>query len=144
MSLAVNLLFGLVRDVAARLDDVYDIEIVEMHHRRKVDAPSGTALSLAEAAAEGRGVALAAVADRGRDGITGARERGHIGLAALRGGDVAGEHMVVFAADGERLELSHRATDRAIFARGAVRAALWGRGQPPGLYGMADVLGLGA
>jgi 4-hydroxy-tetrahydrodipicolinate reductase len=142
MSLGVNLLFDLVRQVAARLDDVYDIEIVEMHHRHKVDAPSGTALSLAEAAAEGRGVTLADVADRGRDGITGARLRGHIGMAALRGGDVAGEHTVVFAADGERLELSHRCTDRGIFARGAVRAALWGRNQPPGLYGMADVLGL--
>jgi 4-hydroxy-tetrahydrodipicolinate reductase len=142
MSLCVNLLFRLVEDVAARLDDAYDIEIVEMHHRHKVDAPSGTALSLGEAAAAGRGVVLDAVAARGRDGITGARRRGDIGFAALRGGDVVGEHTVVFAADGERLELTHRCTDRRTFARGAVRAALWGHGKHPGLYGMAEVLGL--
>ena len=144
MSLCVNLLFRLVEDVAARLEDDYDIEIVEMHHRHKVDAPSGTALSLGAAAAAGRGVVLAEVAARGRDGITGARRRGDIGFASLRGGDVVGEHTVVFAAEGERLELTHRCTDRRTFARGAVRAARWGHGKHPGLYGMADVLDLGA
>ncbi len=142
MSLGVNLLLGVTRKVAAVLDEEFDIEIVEMHHRHKVDAPSGTALALAEAAAEGRGVDLDAVADRGRDGVTGPRERGVIGLAALRGGDVVGEHQVVFAADGERIEIGHRATDRGIFARGAVTAALWLNGREPGLYGMEDVLGL--
>ena len=144
MSLCVNLMIGLVREVAARLDDDYDIEITEMHHRNKVDAPSGTAFSLGEAAAAGRGVKLDEVSVRARDGITGARRKGDIGFAALRGGDVVGEHTVIFAAEGERLELSHRSTSRQTFARGAVRAALWGHGKEPGLYGMAEVLGLSA
>ena len=143
MSLGVNLLVALTRRVAAVLGPDFDIEIVEMHHRHKVDAPSGTALMLGRAAAEGRGVSLDAVAARGRDGITGARPRGEIGFAALRGGDVVGEHNVIFAADGERIELVHKATDRRLFARGAVSAALWAQGRAPGLYGMADVLGLG-
>jgi len=142
MSLAVNILFALTRQVAALLGDEFDIEILEMHHRHKVDAPSGTALGLGRAAAAGRGVDLAAVEQRARDGHTGARGRGDIGFAVLRGGDVVGEHSVVFAADGERLELSHKATGRQIFARGAVRAALWAQGRKPGLYSMADVLGL--
>ncbi|QHQ33724.1 4-hydroxy-tetrahydrodipicolinate reductase [Algicella marina] len=142
MSLGVNLLTLLTRRIAAALDPDYDIEVVEMHHRHKVDAPSGTALMLAEAAAEGRGVKLADVSDRGRDGQTGARRRGDIGMVALRGGDVTGEHDVIFAADGERIILRHVATDRMIFARGAVKAALWGRGRQPGQYDMIDVLGL--
>ncbi len=142
MSLGVNLLTVLTRQIAAALDADFDVEVVEMHHRHKVDAPSGTALMLAEAAAEGRGVTLGDVADRARDGLTGARKRGDIGLAALRGGDVAGEHDVIFAADGERIVLRHLATDRMIFARGALKAALWGRGKPPGEYDMQDVLGL--
>lgn len=142
MSLGVNLLTQLVRQVARALDSDWDIEVVEMHHRAKVDAPSGTALGLGRAAAEGRGVELEAVAKRGRDGMTGARRRGDIGFAALRGGDVVGDHRVIFAADGERIELGHVATSREIYARGAVRAALWARGKPPGLYSMADVLGL--
>lgn len=141
MSLSVNLLIRLTQEVAAILDESFDIEIVEMHHRRKKDAPSGTALALGRAAAKGRGVALDAVSDRGRDGISGPRRPGHIGFAALRGGDIVGDHTVVFAADGERLDLSHRATSRQAFARGAVRSALWARGRPPGLYGMDDVLG---
>ncbi len=141
MSLAVNLLLRLTAEVAAALDDDYDIEIVETHHRYKADAPSGTALALGRAAAEGRGVEFDAVSVRGRDGLIGPRRRGDIGLAALRGGDNVGEHTVVLAADGERLELAHRATSRRIYARGAVRAALWARGKDPGLYGMADVLG---
>ncbi|NIZ15369.1 4-hydroxy-tetrahydrodipicolinate reductase, partial [Phaeobacter sp. HF9A] len=120
----------------------FDIEVIEAHHHHKVDAPSGTALMLGEAAAEGRGVALADVSDRGRDGITGARKRGDIGFSAIRGGDIVGEHDVLFAAAGERIVLRHMATDRAIFARGAVRAALWGLGQAPGEYDMIDVLGL--
>ncbi len=142
MSLGVNLLLGVTRKVAAALDDEFDIEIVEMHHRHKVDAPSGTALALANAAAEGRGVNLDDVSDRGRDGVTGARQRGAIGMAALRGGDVVGEHQVVFAALGERIEIGHRASDRGIFARGAVTAAMWLKGRPPGFYSMTDVLGL--
>jgi 4-hydroxy-tetrahydrodipicolinate reductase len=142
MSLGVNLLVQLTRRVAAALDADFDIEVVEAHHRHKVDAPSGTALMLGEAAAEGRGVALPEVADRGRDGITGARARGHIGFAAIRGGDVVGEHDVIFAGDGERIVLRHIATDRAIFARGALKAALWGQGRAPGEYSMVDVLGL--
>lgn len=142
MSLGVNLLVQLTRKVAAALDADWDIEVVEAHHRMKVDAPSGTALMLGEAAAEGRGVVLDDVADRGRDGITGARGRGRIGFAAIRGGDVVGEHDVIFAADGERIVLRHLATDRAIFARGALKAALWGQGQKPGEYDMLDVLGL--
>ncbi|WP_112322410.1 4-hydroxy-tetrahydrodipicolinate reductase [Oceanibium sediminis] len=142
MSLGVNLLTRLTRQVAAALGEDFDIEVVEMHHRHKVDAPSGTALMLGEAAAEGRGVTLADVAERGRDGLTGARAPGAIGFAALRGGDVAGEHDVIFAAPGERIVLRHIATDRMIFARGAVRAALWGRDKGPGAYDMIDVLGL--
>lgn len=142
MSLGVNLLVRLTQKVAAALDEDWDIEVVEAHHRMKVDAPSGTALMLGEAAAEGRGVSLADVRDSGRDGITGARKRGDIGFAAIRGGDVVGEHDVVFAADGERIVLRHLATDRAIFARGALKAALWGQSAKPGEYDMMDVLGL--
>lgn len=141
-SLGVNLLAALVRQAAAALGPDWDIEILEMHHRHKVDAPSGTALLLGQAAAEGRGVDLAEVADRGRDGITGPRQQGAIGFAALRGGSVAGDHQVIFAAEGERIELGHRAETREIFARGAVRAALWLAGKPAGRYQMADVLGL--
>jgi 4-hydroxy-tetrahydrodipicolinate reductase len=141
-SVGVTLLADLVRRTAGRLGPEFDIEIVEMHHRHKVDAPSGTALALGRAAAAGRGVELNDVAVRGRDGVTGAREKGTIGFAALRGGDVPGDHTVIFAGDGERLELSHRASGRDIFARGAVRAALWAIGKPPGLYTMRDVLGL--
>ena len=142
MSLGVNLLAALVRRAARALGPEWDIEIVETHHRMKVDAPSGTALLLGEAAAEGRGVGLGQSAVRGRDGITGAREPGTIGFASLRGGTVIGEHSVIFAGDGERIELAHRAEDRSLFARGAVRAALWARGRRPGLYSMADVLDL--
>jgi 4-hydroxy-tetrahydrodipicolinate reductase len=142
MSLGVNLLAGLVRQAAKALDADFDIEVVEMHHRHKVDAPSGTALLLGRAAAEGRGVDLAAASVRVRDGITGPRRRGDIGFAALRGGSVVGEHSVLLAGEGEVIELAHRATDRAIFARGAVKAALWTRGRKPGLYSMSDVLGL--
>ena len=142
MSLGVNLLVQLTRRVAAALDEDFDIEVIEAHHNRKVDAPSGTALMLGEAAAEGRGVVLDQVADRGRDGITGARVRGHIGFAAIRGGDIVGEHDVLFAAPGERIVLRHVATDRAVFARGALKAALWGLGKAPGEYDMVDVLGL--
>jgi 4-hydroxy-tetrahydrodipicolinate reductase len=142
MSMGVNLLVRLTQKVAAALDEDWDVEVVEAHHRMKVDAPSGTALMLGEAAATGRGVALADVRDSGRDGITGARKRGDIGFAAIRGGDVVGEHDVIFAADGERIVLRHLATDRAIFARGALRAAIWGQGQKPGEYDMMDVLGL--
>jgi 4-hydroxy-tetrahydrodipicolinate reductase len=143
MSLGVNLLTVLTRKVAQALDADFDIEVVEMHHHHKVDAPSGTALMLGEAAAEGRGVELRDTADRGRDGHTGARRRGDIGFAALRGGDVVGEHDVIFAGAGERIVLRHLATDRMIFARGAVKAALWGRDRGPGEYSMIDVLGLG-
>jgi 4-hydroxy-tetrahydrodipicolinate reductase len=142
MSLGVNLLVAMTRKVAEALDADFDIEIVEMHHRMKVDAPSGTALMLGEAAAEGRGLQLKDVAVRKRDGHTGARRRGDIGFAILRGGSVVGEHTVIFAADGERLELTHKAADRGIFARGAVKAALWGKSKGPGLFSMADVLGL--
>lgn len=142
MSLGVNLVAGLVRKVAAALGEDFDIEIVEMHHRMKVDAPSGTALLLGEAAAEGRGVALPDVRVSTRDGHTGARRLGDIGFATLRGGTVVGDHSVVFAGPGERITLGHHAEDRAIFARGAVRAACWAFDRPPGLYGMADVLGL--
>jgi 4-hydroxy-tetrahydrodipicolinate reductase len=141
-SLGINLLLGLVEQVAARLGPEWDIEIMEMHHRGKVDAPSGTALALGRAAAAGRGTTLEAVAQRGRDGITGARKSGDIGFASLRGGDAVGDHHVVFAGAGERLELSHRATNRAIYAVGAVRAARWVVGRPAGLYGMKEVLGL--
>ncbi len=142
MSLGVNLLVQLTRKVAAALDADFDIEVVEAHHRHKVDAPSGTALMLGRAAAEGRGVDHDAVADRGRDGITGPRERGHIGYSAIRGGDIVGEHDVIFAGEGERIVLRHLATDRQIFARGALKAALWGQGRKPGEYDMIDVLGL--
>lgn len=142
MSLGVNLLVQLTKKVAAALDEDFDIEIIESHHHHKVDAPSGTALMLGEAAAEGRGVTLADVSDRGRDGITGARKRGDIGFHAIRGGDIVGEHDVLFAAPGERIVLRHLATDRAIFARGALKAALWGQGKSPGQYDMVDVLGL--
>ncbi|SMR82387.1 dihydrodipicolinate reductase [Aliiroseovarius halocynthiae] len=142
MSLGVNLLTQLTKKVAAALDEDFDIEIIEAHHHHKVDAPSGTALMLGEAAAEGRGVDLVEVSDRGRDGITGARRRGDIGFTAVRGGDIVGEHDVMFAAPGERIVLRHLATDRAIFARGAVKAALWGQDKKPGEYSMLDVLGL--
>ncbi|WP_439331657.1 4-hydroxy-tetrahydrodipicolinate reductase [Pelagivirga sediminicola] len=142
MSLGVNLLTMLTEKVARALDEDFDIEIVEAHHNQKVDAPSGTALMLGEAAATGRGIALDHVSDRGRDGITGPRERGHIGFSAIRGGDIVGEHDVIFAAAGERIVLRHIATDRAVFARGALKAALWGQGRDPGAYDMLDVLGL--
>ena len=142
MSVGVNLLTVLARKVAAVLGPEYDIEIVEMHHRAKVDAPSGTALMLGEAAAAGRRVNLADVSERGRDGIAGARAEGAIGFASLRGGDVVGEHEIIFAGPGERVVLKHVASDRMLFARGAIRAALWGQAQPPGQYGMIDVLGL--
>lgn len=142
MSLGVNLLAALARQTAKALGESFDIEIVEMHHRMKVDAPSGTALLLGEAAAAGLGVSLATHAVRGRDGVTGVRASGTIGFAALRGGTVVGDHTVIFAGEGERIELSHRAEDRAIFARGALKAALWARGRKPGLYSMANVLGL--
>ncbi len=142
MSLGVNLLTGLTNRVAAALGEEFDIEVVEAHHRYKVDAPSGTALMLGEAAAEGRGVKLSDVRDSGRDGITGARKSGDIGFSAIRGGDVVGEHDVIFAGEGERIVLRHLATDRKIFARGALRAALWGQDKKPGQYDMMDVLGL--
>lgn len=141
-SLGVNILAALVERAAASLGDDWDIEIVEMHHRHKVDAPSGTALLLGEAAARGRGIALADHSERGRDGITGARATGAIGFAALRGGSVAGDHQVIFAADGERIEIGHRAENRIIFARGAVKGALWLARQPAGRYDMKGVLGL--
>lgn len=142
MSLGVNLLAVLVERAARALGPAWDAEIVEMHHRLKVDAPSGTALLLGEAVARGRGIDLAASSARGRDGLTGARKTGDIGFASLRGGTVIGDHTVILAGAGERLELSHRAEDRGIFARGALAAALWTRGKAPGLYSMADVLGL--
>jgi 4-hydroxy-tetrahydrodipicolinate reductase len=142
MSLGVNLLVQLTKKVAAALDEDFDIEIIEAHHHNKVDAPSGTALMLGEAAAEGRGVALNDVKESGRDGITGARKRGDIGFAAIRGGDIVGEHDVLFAAPGERIILRHMATDRKVFARGALKAALWGQDKAPGEYDMMDVLGL--
>lgn len=142
MSLGVNLLAALTRKVAAALGEDFDIEIVEMHHRHKVDAPSGTALMLGEAAAQGRGVTLDQRSVRSRDGHTGPRNAGDIGFATLRGGSVVGDHTVIFAGDGERIELTHLAADRGIFARGAVKAALWGKGRAPGLYAMTDVLGI--
>jgi 4-hydroxy-tetrahydrodipicolinate reductase len=142
MSLGVNLLAALAKRVARTLDDDFDIEILEMHHNKKIDAPSGTALLLGRAAAEGRAIDLAQHAVKSRDGVTGARERGTIGFAALRGGTVVGEHSVIFAGPAERIELVHKAEDRMIFARGALKAALWTRGRQPGLYSMADVLGL--
>jgi 4-hydroxy-tetrahydrodipicolinate reductase len=143
MSLGVNLLAALTARVAAALGAEFDIEILEMHHKHKRDAPSGTSLMLGRAAAEARGVSLKDRAVWTRDGDTGPRRDGDIGFAALRGGDVVGEHRVIFAGPGERIELAHIATDRGIFARGAVKAALWARGREPGLYSMQDVLGLG-
>lgn len=142
MSLGVNLLAVLAEQAARALGDDFDIEIVEMHHRHKVDAPSGTALLLGAAAAAGRDVDPQAAAVRGRDGHTGPRREGAIGYAALRGGSVVGEHSVIFAGPGERITLTHQAEDRSLFARGAVTAALWAHGRKPGLYSMLDVLGL--
>jgi len=139
-SLGVNVLAGLVRQ-ASRMLAEYDIEIVETHHNRKVDAPSGTALLLGQAAAEGRDIDLDRNSVRGRDGHTGARPNGTIGFASLRGGTVVGDHTVLLAGPSERIELTHRAENRSIFAHGALHAALWANNQPPGLYGMADVLG---
>ncbi len=141
-SLGVTMLAALVREAASRLGPDWDIEIVEMHHRMKVDAPSGTALLLGEAAAEGRHIDLAQSSERGRDGITGARRQGAIGFASLRGGTVAGDHSVILAGNEESITLSHRAESRMIFARGAVKAALWLTGQKPGRYTMPDMLGL--
>ncbi|ARQ02844.1 4-hydroxy-tetrahydrodipicolinate reductase [Pseudorhodoplanes sinuspersici] len=142
MSLGVNLLAALVKRVAKTLDEDFDIEVLEMHHNKKVDAPSGTALLLGRAAAEGRGISLDQRSVRSRDGHTGARQAGDIGFATLRGGTVVGDHTVIFAGTAERIELGHKAEDRMIFARGAVKAALWANGKKPGLYSMADVLGL--
>ena len=133
----------IIYEKAGAADDSFDIEIVEMHHRSKVDAPSGTALMLGEAAAEGRGINLAEHWARGRDGVTGPRERGEIGFASLRGGTVVGDHSVIFAGAGERIVRPHHAEDRGLFARGALQAALWARDRKPGLYSMADVLGMG-
>jgi 4-hydroxy-tetrahydrodipicolinate reductase len=138
-SLGINLLSALIEQATARLGDDWDIEVVEMHHRHKVDAPSGTALLLAQAAANGRGKSLPELSRFDRDGL---RDAGSIGFASLRGGSVAGDHMFILATDGERIELGHRAEDRSIFARGAVKAALWLSGKPAGRYTMADVLGL--
>jgi 4-hydroxy-tetrahydrodipicolinate reductase len=143
MSLGVNLLAALVKRVAQSLDESFDIEILEMHHKAKIDAPSGTALMLGEAAAAGRGIPLSERSVRGRDGVTGSRRSGDIGFASLRGGTAAGDHSVIFAGPSERLTLSHQAEDRMIFAHGALKAALWAHGKPPGFYTMADVLGLG-
>ena len=142
MSLGINLLAALVKRVAQSLDTDFDIEILEMHHKAKVDAPSGTALMLGEAAAAGRGIDLYSHSARGRDGLTGPRRPGDIGFAALRGGTVTGDHSVIFAGAMERIELTHRAEDRTMFAQGAIKAALWAKARPPGLYSMADVLGL--
>lgn len=142
MSLGVNILASLVRRVAQSLGDDFDIEVLEMHHRDKIDAPSGTALLLGQAAAAGRNLDLSKRSVRSRDGHTGARPKGDIGFATLRGGSVVGDHTVIFAGNSERIEFSHRAESRDIFAYGAVKAALWARGQKPGLYSMADVLGL--
>ena len=142
MSLGVNLLAAVVRKVAAALGEDFDIEVLEMHHRHKIDAPSGTALLLGKAAAEGRGIDLASRSVRVRDGHTGPRGRGDVGFATLRGGSVVGDHTVMFAGPAERIEISHKAESREIFARGAVRAALWAMDKKPGLYSMADVLGL--
>ncbi|SFJ12243.1 dihydrodipicolinate reductase [Aquamicrobium aerolatum DSM 21857] len=145
MSLGVNLLAALVEQASRALNAAdFDIEIVEMHHKHKVDAPSGTAILLGEAAAAGRKVVLSEASVRGRDGITGAREEGTIGFASLRGGSVVGDHSVILAGAGERLVLSHHAEDRGLFARGAVKAALWAHERKPGLYSMRDVLGIGA
>ncbi len=141
-SLGVNMLAALVHQAASRLGEDWDIEIAEMHHRHKIDAPSGTALLLGEAAAKGRAITLSPHSDRGRDGITGARIPGHIGFASLRGGSVSGDHTVMFASDNERIELTHRAENRTVFASGAVKAAMWLKGQSVGRYTMNDVLGL--
>ncbi len=141
-SVGVNVLFALTEKLASTLGPDYDIDILEMHHRHKVDAPSGTALSLGEAAAAGRRVDLQKVGKWAREGQVGARPMGEIGFATLRGGDVVGDHTVIFAADGERIELGHKASSRVVFARGAVRAALWTNGHAAGLYSMRDVLGL--
>jgi 4-hydroxy-tetrahydrodipicolinate reductase len=143
MSVGVNLLAALTRRAAAALGSDFDIEIVEMHHRMKVDAPSGTALLLGEAAAQGRGVSLKDHSARGRDGLVGARRAGDVGFASVRGGTVVGDHSVIFAGEGERVVLSHHAEDRALFARGALHAVTWAKDRKPGLYSMADVLGLG-
>jgi len=141
MSLGINLLEQVIEEMARILDTDWDIEIVEMHHRHKVDSPSGTALSLGDAAAKGRGVQLRRVSKRGRDGQVGPRVKGEIGFSAIRGGDVVGDHTIIFAADGERIEVTHKASNREIFARGAVKAVLWAAGKRPGLYSMKDVLG---
>ena len=141
-SLGVNLLVGLVRQAARALPSGYDIEVLEAHHRRKLDAPSGTALMLGEAAAKGRGVELAEVRQTPREGITGERPQGAIGFASLRGGGIVGEHSVLFAAEDEIITLSHSARDRSLFAQGALAAAVWVAGRAPGLYDMQDVLGL--
>jgi 4-hydroxy-tetrahydrodipicolinate reductase len=141
-SLGINLLQGIVKKVAAALGDDFDIEVLEMHHKHKIDAPSGTALMLGKAAADGREVNLQAKSVRSRDGHTGARKPGDIGFATLRGGSVVGDHTVMFASDSERIEFTHKAQSREMFARGAVRSALWAQTQPPGLYDMQDVLGL--
>jgi len=142
MSLGVNLLAALTKRVARTLDASFDIEILEMHHNQKIDAPSGTALMLGRAAAEGRGIELDQRSVKSREGHTGARKAGDIGFATLRGGSVVGEHSVIFAGPAERIELTHKAGDRMLFATGALHAALWARDQKPGLYSMADVLGL--
>ena len=142
MSLGVNLLASLVRQVAAKLGEDYDIEVLEMHHKHKIDAPSGTALLLGQAAAQGRGIDLRQRSVRSRDGHTGARQAGDIGFATLRGGSVIGEHTVMFAGETERIEITHKASSRDMFANGAVRAALWASDKKPGLYSMTDVLGL--
>ena len=142
MSLGINLLFRLVEQVAGALDDAFDIEVFEIHHNRKVDAPSGTALGLGRAAAAGRGVDFQTAAILSREGHTGVRERGRIGFSALRGGDIVGDHSVIFAGAGERIEITHRAAGRHIYAAGGVKAAQWAASRDPGLYSMADVLGL--
>ena len=142
MSVTVNALFAAVERMAGLLGDEYDIEIMEIHHKHKVDAPSGTAVGLGRAAAAGRGVDLDAVAQWSREGHTGARRAGDIGFATLRGGNVVGEHTVMFVSEGERLEFTHRCMDRSLFARGALRAVRWSAGKPPGLYSMRDILGL--
>ena len=142
MSMGVNVLLALVEKASAALNEDFDAEVLEMHHRRKVDAPSGTALALGRAIAQGRGVELNDVSRRVRDGITGERVRGEIGFAVLRGGDVVGDHRVIYASDNETVELVHSASSRQIFAAGAVRAAFWLQDKPPGLYGMRDMLGL--
>jgi 4-hydroxy-tetrahydrodipicolinate reductase len=143
MSLGVNLLVALVKQVAKSLDEDFDIEIIEMHHKAKIDAPSGTAYLLGQAAAEGRGINLDQRSVRARDGYTGPRNPGDIGFATLRGGTVTGDHTVVFAGPYERIELAHKAEDRMIFARGALKAAMWAQNKKPGFYTMADVLGIG-